>query len=152
MIEKIFPLFIFSQFYHLYNFQMMPSSVGPKTSVPVLYCLVSKLKDIPYESEIMDDNKRQGIWHSGFRKAVQYDVMRTMFASGLCDRYQYCRVRCFRNENNNVKVVMELSVYAYLDEMENFIQAFRSFQPVTNSYIFDDIEIRQEPSSLCDIC
>ncbi|XP_003378683.1 adenylylsulfate 3-phosphotransferase [Trichinella spiralis] len=66
----------------------MPSSVGPKTSVPVLYCLVSKLKDIPYESEIMDDNKRQGIWHSGFRKAVQYD------SHHLCVIYVEKREHC----------------------------------------------------------
>uniref|UniRef100_A0A5S6QU83 Uncharacterized protein n=1 Tax=Trichuris muris TaxID=70415 RepID=A0A5S6QU83_TRIMR len=126
---------------------------APTVNIPRRYCISTILSDIPFDKTFMSDDKRSSKWNIGFRKAIQHDIFRTMIEIGMCDRYSYSKVRCFRDDGGLTKVWLEVAATATLDQMEKVTSAMENgFAKMGPYYAFSNILIWQEPSKACDVC
>ncbi|KHJ46385.1 hypothetical protein D918_03438 [Trichuris suis] len=126
---------------------------APLANMPKRYCMSAVLTDVPFDKTFMPDEKRTTMWNIGFRKAVQHDLLRMMIEIGMCDRYQYSKVRCFRDEAGLTKVWLEVGAIATLEQMEKVTSALQNgVAKMGPYYAFSQVFIWQEPSKACDVC
>ncbi|KHJ46386.1 hypothetical protein D918_03439 [Trichuris suis] len=73
------------------------------------------MNDYDYNSQVLDDSKKQELLYRGVAKAIQYDVLNALMDSksppaNKCQYYQRSHVQCFRQNYDNavrVNIVME---------------------------------------------
>ncbi|CDW51793.1 hypothetical protein TTRE_0000005201 [Trichuris trichiura] len=115
--------------YFGFHAESSPANAVPAismASMPKRYCMSAVLTDVPFDKTFMPDEKRTTMWNIGFRKSVQHDVLRMMIEIGMCDRYQYSKVRCFRNEADLTKVWLEVGAIATLEQMQKVTSALQN--------------------------